>query len=52
MNIEISKEDSEFMYNFVHQILTEAGPRIPCSSQEAKAAETVESPAPVEEAKK
>ncbi|MFX1572436.1 MAG: M28 family metallopeptidase [Promethearchaeota archaeon] len=42
MNIEISKEDSEFMYGFVHQILTEVGPRIPCSSQEAKAAEIIE----------
>jgi len=42
MIIEISKEDSEFMYSFVHRIITEVGPRIPCSSQEAKAAKIIE----------
>ena len=42
MKIDISKEDSEFMYSFVHRIITEVGPRIPCSSQEAKAAEIIE----------
>ncbi|MHA1229737.1 MAG: M28 family metallopeptidase [Candidatus Helarchaeota archaeon] len=41
MKIEISKEDSEYMYNFIGKIIDEVGPRIPGSEAEAKAAEIV-----------
>ncbi len=41
MNIEISKEDSEYMYNTIQKIIDEAGCRMPCSSNEAKAAEII-----------
>ncbi len=41
MKIEISKEDSKYLYNFVQQIISEVGPRMPCSLQEAKAAEII-----------
>jgi len=41
MKIEISKEDSEYIYNIIKQILDECGPRMPCSPQEAKAAEII-----------
>jgi len=38
MKIEISKEDSDYMYNIIQQIIDECGPRMPCSPQEAKGA--------------
>jgi len=41
MNIEISKEDSEYMYNFVKRIIKDVGPRMPCSPQEAQAAKII-----------
>ncbi|MFX1304135.1 MAG: M28 family metallopeptidase [Promethearchaeota archaeon] len=41
MKIEISKEDSEYMYNIIQQIIDECGPRMPCSPQEAKGAEII-----------
>ncbi len=42
MTIEISKEDSEYMYNIIQKIIDEAGCRMPCSPNEAKAAEIIE----------
>ena len=41
MKIEPSKEDSDYMYNFVNKIINECGPRMPCSPAEAKAAEII-----------
>ncbi|MBY8985880.1 MAG: M28 family peptidase [Candidatus Lokiarchaeota archaeon] len=41
MNIEISDEDSEYMYHIIQEIIEECGPRMPCSPQEAKGAEIV-----------
>ncbi|MFW9999228.1 MAG: M28 family peptidase [Candidatus Hodarchaeota archaeon] len=41
MQIEISKEDSEYMYNIIQKIIDECGPRMPCSPQEAKGAEMI-----------
>ena len=41
MNIEISEEDSKYMSNFVRRIIDEIGPRMPCSLQEAEAAEII-----------
>ena len=39
MDIDISKEDSDFMYGFVKRIVEEVGPRMSCSPQEAQAAQ-------------
>ncbi|MFX1594262.1 MAG: M28 family metallopeptidase [Promethearchaeota archaeon] len=41
MEIEISKEDSDYMYNIIQHIIHECGPRMPCSPQEAKGAEII-----------
>ena len=41
MNIEVSKEDSKYMYDFVQRIIDETGPRMSCSTQEAEAAEII-----------
>lgn len=41
MKIEISDEDSDYMYNIIQTIIDECGPRMPCSPQEAKGAEIV-----------
>ncbi|MBY9016521.1 MAG: M28 family peptidase [Candidatus Lokiarchaeota archaeon] len=41
MSIEISKEDSEYMYNLVKRIVDEVGPRMPCSPQEAEGANII-----------
>ncbi|MHA1293039.1 MAG: M28 family metallopeptidase [Promethearchaeota archaeon] len=38
MEIEISEEISDYMYNFIKQICTEIGPRCPCSEEEKKGA--------------
>jgi hypothetical protein len=38
MEINIPKEDSDYMYNIIKMIIDECGPRMPCSPQEAKAA--------------
>jgi hypothetical protein len=39
MTIEISVEDSKYMYNVIKYILEKYGPRMPCSSAEAHTAE-------------
>ena len=41
MNVEISKEDSEYMYNIIQRIIDDAGCRMPCSKQEAMGAEII-----------
>ncbi len=41
MKIEISKQDSDYMYNIIQKIIDECGPRMPCSPQEAMGAEIV-----------
>ena len=41
MNINISEEDSKYMYDFVQEVIDEIGPRMSCSSQEAEAAEFI-----------
>ncbi len=38
MKLDISIEDSNFMYNFIQDIIDKCGPRMPCSPQEQKAA--------------
>ncbi|MFX1499307.1 MAG: hypothetical protein ACFFBH_17455, partial [Promethearchaeota archaeon] len=43
MKIEISKEDSDYMYDFIRKIINDCGPRMPCSSPEAKCAEYIKS---------
>ncbi|MFX0004921.1 MAG: hypothetical protein ACFE9J_15760, partial [Candidatus Hermodarchaeota archaeon] len=41
ITIEISTKDSDYMYDIVQKIIDECGPRMPCSPQEAKAAELI-----------
>ena len=41
MEIEISEEDSKYMYGFIEKIINECGPRMPCSIQEQKAAQII-----------
>ena len=41
MEIEISDEDSDYMYDIVQKIIDKCGPRMPCSPQEAKSAEII-----------
>ena len=41
MDIEISKDDSAYMYSIIQKIIDECGPRMPCSPQEAKGAEII-----------
>ena len=41
MEIKISQENSDYMYNFIDTIIKECGPRMPCSPQEAKSAELI-----------
>ena len=41
MEINISKEDSDYMYEIITRIIEECGPRMPCSSQEAQSAEII-----------
>ncbi|MFX0023393.1 MAG: M28 family peptidase, partial [Candidatus Hermodarchaeota archaeon] len=41
ITIEISKNDSDYMYDIIQKIIDECGPRIPCSPQEAKAAKFI-----------
>jgi len=41
MDINISKEDSDYMYNIIQRIIDDAGCRMPCSRQEAMGAEIV-----------
>jgi len=39
--IEISSEDSKYMYEIIQRIIEECGPRMPCSPQEAQSAEII-----------
>ena len=39
--IEISSEDSKYMYEIIQRIIEECGPRMPCSTQEAQSAEII-----------
>ena len=41
MQVEISKEEANYMYGIVEKIINEVGPRMPCSPQEAKGAEII-----------
>ncbi|MBY9014479.1 MAG: M28 family peptidase [Candidatus Lokiarchaeota archaeon] len=41
MELNISKEDSDYMYEIIRRIIEECGPRMPCSSQEAQSAEII-----------
>ena len=41
MNLEISKEDADYMYSIVEKIIDKIGPRMPCSPQEAQGAEII-----------
>jgi hypothetical protein len=41
MNMEISKEDSSYMYGLVEKIVNEIGPRMPCSPQELAGAKII-----------
>jgi hypothetical protein len=43
MQIEVSKEDADYMYNLVHKIVDEIGPRISCSPKEAEGAKMIKS---------
>ncbi len=41
MKVEIPKELDDYMYDFVNKVIDEVGPRMPCSPQEAKAAQII-----------
>ena len=41
MAIEISKNDSDYMYDLIKEIILKCGPRMPCSKQEAKGSEII-----------
>jgi len=41
MSIEVSNEDSKYMYEIIQKIIDKCGPRMPCSAQEAQAAEII-----------
>jgi len=41
LKVEIPEEDATYMYEIIERIINEAGPRMPCSPQEAKGAEIV-----------
>ena len=41
LNKEISKEDSDYMYNLVQRIVDDVGPRMPCSPQEVEGANII-----------
>jgi hypothetical protein len=41
MEIKVSKEDSNYMYNLVEKIVDEVGPRMPCSPQELAGAHII-----------
>ena len=41
MKIEIDEKDSNYMYEIIESIIDECGPRMPCSPQEAQAAEMI-----------
>ena len=41
IDIEIPEEDAQYMYDIIQRIIDEAGPRMPCSPQEAQGAEII-----------
>ena len=41
MDLEISKEDADYMYNLVEKIVEEVGPRMSCSPQEAEGSKVI-----------
>jgi len=41
LNKNISKDDSNYMYEIIQSIIDECGPRMPCSPQEAQGAEII-----------
>ena len=41
MDIEVSQEDSNYMYDLVRRIVDEVGPRMPCSPQELAGAQII-----------
>jgi len=41
LDIKISKEDSDYMYDIIQHIIDECGPRMSCSPQEAKGAKII-----------
>lgn len=41
MEVNISKEDADYMTEIIKKIIEECGPRMPCSSQEAQSAEII-----------
>ncbi|MFO7795036.1 MAG: M28 family metallopeptidase [Promethearchaeati archaeon] len=41
MNIEISSEDSAYLYDIIDKIIDQCGPRMPCSEREEKAAKII-----------
>jgi len=41
MEVKISAEDANYMYDIIQKIIVEAGCRMPCSPQEAKGAEII-----------
>ena len=43
MEIDVSKEDADYMYNLVNKIVDEVGPRMSCSPQEAEGAKIIKS---------
>ena len=41
MNVEISKDEAQFMYDLVQQVVDQVGPRMSCSPQEAEGARII-----------
>jgi len=41
LELNINKEDSDYMYEIINRIIEECGPRMPCSLQEAQSAEII-----------
>ncbi|MFX0049606.1 MAG: hypothetical protein ACFE8G_15845, partial [Candidatus Hermodarchaeota archaeon] len=39
--MDIDEKDSNYMYEIIQSIIDECGPRMPCSPQEAQAAEII-----------
>lgn len=41
MDLQISKDDADYMYNFVEKIVKDVGPRMSCSPQEAEGSKAI-----------
>lgn len=41
MKIEILRQDADYLYDFIRRVTSEIGPRMPCSPQEARAAQAI-----------